>query len=440
MFAALVIALAPVQADYKVVADLLSRKGLTDLGAHRLLTDLCTNVGHRLSGSPNDAKAVKWCEDQLAKMGAVNIKQIPCMVPKWVRGKTERATMSIGGELSVAALGLSVGTPRGGIEAEVIEVKSNEEAEKLGERGRGKIIFFNRPFDPKTINGAYGGAVNQRTAGPSAASKSNAVAVLVRSMTYATDDQPHTGVTRYADGVKPIPAAALGIRSAEKLSRALAQGPVKVKLELSCQNYADVPSANVIGEIRGSEKPEEVIVMGGHLDSWDLGVGAHDDGAGIVHAMEALRLIKECGLKPKRTIRFIAWANEESMGRGAAAYKEYVQASKTEKHIVAMESDSGGFMPRHMGVSENKLEKVRAWEPYLRPFGVERFNAGGADADNGPLGPLGVTLFSLEPDAQRYFDYHHSRNDTIDKVNPRELEFGAIAMAMVAWMASEEGM
>lgn len=439
MLTALILAIAMPQTDYQQVADLMRKKGLTDLGAYRMLTDLCIRAPHRLSGSPGAEKAVKWSEDQLKAIGAENVRQIPCMVPKWVRGKTERASMNMGGNLSICALGGSVGTPRGGIEAEVIEVKSLEEAEKLGERGRGKIVFFNRPFDRTVINGAYGGAVNQRSGGAIAAAKSNAVAVLVRSMTYATDDEPHTGAMRYADGVPQIPAAALGILSAEKLSAAIARGPVKVKLELSCKNFPDAPSANVIGEIRGSEKPEEVIVLGGHLDGWDLGQGAHDDGAGIAQGLEALRLIKELGLKPKRTIRFIAWMNEENGLRGATAYAEYAKNSTTEKHIMAMESDSGGFMPRNMGVSEAKLERVRPWEKFLRPFGVDRFVAGGGDADNTPLGPVGATLFSLEPDSQRYFDYHHSRNDTIDKVHPRELEFGALAFALVAWMVSEEG-
>lgn len=439
MIAAFLSIVALPQADYAQIADLMRKKGLTELGAHRMLYDLCAKAPHRLSGSKGAEVAVAWTEAQLKTIGAANIKQIPCMVPKWVRGPVESATMSPGGKLTICALGGSIGTPKGGIEAEVIEVKSIEEAEALGEKGRGKIVFYNRPFDPTTINGAYGGAVNQRTQGAIAAAKSNAVAVLVRSMTYSTDDVPHTGAMRYADGVKQIPSAALGIKSAEKLSAALKRETVKVKIELSCRSYPDVESANVIGEIVGSEKPSEVIVMGGHLDGWDKGQGAHDDGAGITQALEAIRLINALGLKPKRTIRFCAWMNEENGLRGATAYAEMVKNSNSEKHIAAMESDSGGFMPRQFGVTEAKLEKVRPWESYLKPFGIDRFAPGGGDADISPLAPYGVTLFALEPESQRYFDVHHSDNDTIEKVNPRELECGAIAMALLAWMLSEEG-
>jgi carboxypeptidase Q len=426
------------QTDYSQIADLMRKKGLTELQAHAMLVDLCKVAPHRLSGSAGAEKAIAWTEARLKSVGATNIRKVPCMVPKWVRGPIERASMN-GFKLNICALGGSVGTPKGGIEAEVIEVKSLEEAEALGEKGRGKIIFYNRPFDPTLVTGAYGGAVNQRSQGAIAAAKSNAIGVLVRSMTNSTDDVPHTGAMRYAEGVKQIPAAALGIQSAERLSLALKRERVKVKLELSCRSYPDVPSANVIGEIVGSEKPNEVIVLGGHLDGWDKGHGAHDDGSGIVQGLEVLRLINALGLKPKRTIRFCAWMNEENGLRGATAYAEMVKTATNEKHIAAMESDSGGYMPRQFGVSESKLERVRPWEPFLRPFGIDRFVAGGRDADITPLEPMGVTLFSLEPENQRYFDVHHSDNDTIDKVHPRELQCGAIAMALLAWMLSEEG-
>ena len=416
----------------------IRNKGLTELGAHAMLTDLTTNVGGRVSGSPEAAKAVKWVEKQLKNMGAVNVREVACMVPHWTRGKHELATMN-GKPLSVCALGMSIGTPKRGITAEVVEVHSLKEAESLGARGKGKIVFYSRPFDPKLVStgAAYGGANDQRFSGAASAAKCGAVAVLVRSMTLAKDDAPHTGAMQYGSGTK-IPAAALGIQSAERLSQAIQKGRTKVHLELSCQNLPDAPSANVLGEIRGSEFPDEVIVMGGHLDSWDLGRGAHDDGAGVTAALEALRLIKGLGLKPKRTIRVVAWMNEENGGRGAKAYFEYASKAK-EKHFAATESDSGGFMPRRFGASAEVVEKLRAWEPYFHDFGIEKFVAGGGDADNGPLKSLGTLLFALQPDDQRYFDYHHSRNDTIDKVHPRELEFGAISMAVLSWLLSERG-
>ena len=417
----------------------IQKKGLAELGAYTMLKDLTTNVGSRLSGSAGAAKSVIWVKDNLRKMGATNVSEVACMVPYWTRGNGENAKMDGITKLSICALGGSVATPHAGIEAEVIEVHSLKEAEELGEKGKGKIVFFNRPFNTNTnaSGSGYGGANDQRVGGATAAAKSGAVAVLVRSMTLATDDAPHTGAMRYGEG-KKIPAAALGIQSANKLTAALKRGKTRVRLVLNCKTLPDVPSANVIGDIKGSEYPNEVIVMGGHLDSWDLGEGAHDDGAGVVHAMEALRLIKALGLKPKRTIRVVAWMNEENGGRGAKAYFEY--ASKAaETHFAAMESDMGGFMPRTFGVSEEKLEKVRVWEPILRDFGIDRFVAGGADADNGPLGALGTILFSLNPDGQRYFDVHHSRNDVIESVHPRELEFGAIATAALVWLLSEQG-
>ncbi len=417
----------------------MRKKGLTELGAYSMLDELTSKIGGRVSGSPEAAKAVLWVVKKLEQMGAENVQQMPCMVPHWVRGKGERATLNTVHPLSITALGGSVGTPKGGIDAELVEVQSLKEAEELGERGKGKIVFFNRPFDPTLPQtfAAYGGANDQRVGGATAAAKSGAVAVLVRSMTLAKDDAPHTGAMRYGDGPK-IPAAALGIQSAEMLSAAIKKGGAKVKLVLNCQNLPDVPSANVLGEIKGSEKPDEVIVMGGHLDSWDTGKGAHDDGAGVTQAMEALRLMRALNLKPKRTIRVVAWMNEENGGRGAKAYAEYAKTAK-EKHFAAMESDSGGFMPRAFGISEDKLEKAKAWLPLLQDFGIEKFVAGGGDADNGPLGAVGAILCALQPDNQRYFDYHHARTDTIDKVNPRELEMGALAMASLAWLLSEDG-
>lgn len=435
--AAIAIAAQP-QSVEETIAN-IRKKGLAELGAYAMLKDLTTNVGARVSGSAGAAKSVIWVKDNLRKMGATNVSEVACMVPHWVRGTGERATMDGLTKLSVCALGGSIGTPHAGIEAEVIEVKSLKEAEELGERGKGKIVFFNRPFNTNTgaSGSGYGGAVDQRVGGATAAAKSGAVAVLVRSMTLATDDAPHTGMMVYGEGRK-IPAAALGIQSANKLTAALKRGKTKVRLILNCKILPKVPSANVLGEIKGTEFPNEVIVMGGHLDSWDLGRGAHDDGAGVVHAMEALRLIKSLGLKPKRTIRVVAWMDEEQGGSGAKAYFEY--ASKAaETHFAAMESDMGGFMPRTFGVTESKIEKVRAWEPMLRDFGIDRFVPGGADADNGPLGALGTILFSLNPDGQRYFDVHHSRNDVIENVHPRELEFGAIAMSSLAWLLSEQG-
>ena len=440
MFTALAISFVVGLSQDIAVPDRFRTKGLTELGAFQMLRELTGKIGGRVSGSPEAARAVKWAAVQMRSAGLENVREIPCMVPHWVRGKTENATLNGNEKLSVCALGGSVGTAKGGIEAEVIEAKSLDEARNLGARGRGKIVFFNRGFDPTLLNtfAAYGGANDQRTNGATAAAQCGAIGVLVRSMTLATDDQPHTGAMHYDEGRK-IPAAALGIQSANRLAASLKQNPhAKVRLELSCQTLPDVPSANVTGEIVGSEHPEQVIVLGGHLDSWDLGQGAHDDGAGIAQSIEALRLLKSLGVRPKRTIRVVCFMNEENGLRGGLAYAAMAKSS-SQKHYAAIESDSGGFMPRFFGVSPKALDSVRRWEPTLRRFGIESFQSGGGGADIGPLGDLGTTLFGLEPDGQRYFDYHHSRNDTIDKVNPRELEFGAMAMATLAWLLSEEG-
>ncbi|MBS1724341.1 MAG: M20/M25/M40 family metallo-hydrolase [Armatimonadetes bacterium] len=431
------------RSDLKSDIDRLRVKGLTELGAHRMLTDLTTNVGARLSGSPGAAKAVVWVGDKLRAMGLRNVREVPCMVPHWVRGQQERASMTSQGnttKLSVCALGMSVATPSGGVKAQVIEVGSLEEMATVGEKARGKVVFFNKRFDATLSNTfeAYGGAVGTRFGAASAAAKYGAVAVMVRSMTLANDDFPHTGAMGYEDGVNKVAAVALGAQSADRLSEAIHHGRVTVKLETFCKTLPDAPSASVAGEIVGTEKPNEVIVLGGHLDSWDLGRGAHDDGAGVTQAMEALRLIKGLGWKPKRTIRVVAWMNEENGGRGAKSYAD-MAAQSGQKHVMAMESDSGGFMPRAVGVSKEKVERVAPWLDLLRPFGVEQFREGGADADNGPLEAEGAALFSLEPENQRYFDYHHTASDTIDKVNARELEMGALVMASLAWLCSEEG-
>ena len=429
------VALCPQQS----VPDKVLARGLTDLGAYEMLYDLCTNVGSRLSGSPGAERAVEWTKENMRRLGLQNVHEIPCMVPHWVRGSTERAAMVGVGQLSVCALGGSVATPGGGIEAEVVEVRSLAEATALGERAKGRIIFFNRSFEPtlRETGAAYGGAVDQRTSGASVAAKVGALGVLVRSMTHAKDDVPHTGAVVY-DGDFRVPAAALGLLSADTLSAALRAGMVKVRLELDCRWLPDAPSANVAGEITGSEYPDEVILVGGHLDSWDLGDGAHDDGAGIAQSLEALRIIKALGLRPKRTIRAVAFMNEENGLRGGRAYAEYAGKGPS-RHIAAIESDAGGFMPREFSVTKEKLGRARAWEPMLRVFGIERFVEGGGGADIGPLAVHGAVLFGLRPDNQRYFDYHHSIKDTIDKVNPRELEFGAMALAVLAWLISEEG-
>ena len=425
-------------------AKALQTKGLGELRAFEMLRELSDGIGPRISGSEGAERAVAWGEATMRKLGFQNVRRQPCMVPHWVRGEVERCELPGGERLTIAALGNSAGTAAGGIQAEVIEIKTLKEAEDLGPRAKGKILFFNRPFDQRFLNTlqAYGNAGDQRFAGPAVAAKLGAVAALTRSLTADHDDVPHTGTTGFGDGPR-IPAAALSLVAADRLSAALKTKPdTQVRVELSCQTLPDVPSANVIGEIVGTERPKEVVVMGGHLDSWDKGRGAHDDGTGIVHALEALRLIRDLGWRPKRTIRVVLWMNEEISGTGAQAYAAWVKTSG-EKPIAGIESDSGGFAPRGFDTSlpDRRARRVKSWLPALSLAEATRLETGGGGgADVGPLAQFGTALFGLDVESQRYFDYHHSAKDTLDKVHPRELELGAIAMAILAWLIAENGL
>jgi Zn-dependent M28 family amino/carboxypeptidase len=365
------------------------------------------------------------------------------MVPRWVRGAVEEARIKGSkSPLSICALGGSIGTPSKGITAQVVEVKSFEELHALGDKAKGKIIFFNRPMDRSKITTfeAYGGAVNQRGSGAIEAAKAGGVAALVRSMTTALDDVPHTGGMRYVDSINKVPAAAVSTVGAERLSGLLGRGQVTLTLKLSCATMPDVESANVVGELTGTEKPEEVIVIGGHLDSWDKGQGAHDDGAGCAHVLEALRLLKEAGLAPKRTIRVVGFMNEENGLKGGIAYA--ARPRPGEKHIAALETDAGGFSPRGFGVQADSLvfDKIAKWSYLFEPIDADRIRRGGGGADISELGKLGVPMIGLRVDGQRYFDYHHSAKDTIDKVNERELELGAASIAALVYVLAQEGL
>jgi hypothetical protein len=427
----------------------LTRLGLTGLGAHRLLQELVRVAPHRLSGSPGAEAAVQFTRRMMEERGFENVHLEEVMVPRWVRGPVEKAEVLPAGtrkgvRLAACALGGSVGTPKSGVTAEVVEVRSFEELRALGDAARGKIVFFNRPFDPAKVNpgAAYGGAVDQRSRGPVEAAKAGAVGVLVRSMTFALDDAPHTGATNYLDTVPRIPAAAVSTIGANSLSSLLAaENNVRVRLTLSAATLPDVMSANVVGDIRGWERPQEIIVIAGHLDAWDKGQGAHDDGAGCMQAIEALDLIKRAGIRPRRTIRAVMYMNEENGIRGAKAYPVAVQR-KGEVQYAAMESDAGGFTPRGFSVDGDSLllARVLRWEPLFERLNAGQIRPGGSGVDISTLRAIGVPCFGLSVEGQRYFDYHHSDNDTIDKVHPRELELGAIVLATLALMISEEGL
>ena len=425
---------------------------LTQSDSYEWLTRLTQDIGGRLAGSPEAAAAVEYTYQLMDTLGFDTVYRQPCLVPHWVRGEAEEVrivnsqqigTLDIGG----VALGNSVGTGPNGLTAEVIEVHSLDELDELGRAGlENKIVFFNRPMDPTQLNtfAAYGGAVDQRGLGASRASKYGAVGAVVRSMTTNLDDVPHTGGMMYEDDAVPIPAVSISTQDANLLSRLLTTEPVRVYFRTTCRMLAPVPSYNVIGEIRGSTHPEEIILVGGHLDSWDLGEGAHDDGAGCVQSLQVWQTLRATGYRPQRTLRCVMFMNEEN---GLAGGKAYWAASDAagEYHMAAIESDRGGFTPRGFtcdGLDEvfsRKFRQVNTWLPLLEPYGL-RLSKGGSGADIGGLKSQGGLLFGFEPDSQRYFDYHHTAADVLSAVNRRELELGGAAMTALVYLLDKYGL
>jgi hypothetical protein len=428
-----------------VFIDKIYDEALANGNSYEWLDYLSNQIGGRLSGSINYDRSVKWGMDELEMINLDSVWLQPVMIPKWVRGAPEYAHIesSPGNTISVpiAALGGSISTPSIGISANVIEVKNFNELKMIGKDSiRGKIIFYNRPMDPTLINTfqAYGGSVNQRTQGAVEAAKLGAIGVIVRSMTTSLDDYPHTG-SMYYEGLslnQRIPAAAISTNGAELLSSMLSLNPnIKFFFRQDSKNFPDVLSHNVIAQINGSEKPDEIIVIGGHLDSWDLGDGSHDDGAGIVQSMEVLRILKDLDYSPKRTIRVVLFANEENGLRGGTKYAEEAILNN-EKHFFALESDAGGFTPRGFSfdTSEKEFKTIKKFENLFIKYGMDNFFIGGSGADIGPLKNGEVILAGLRPDTQRYFDYHHAASDTFDKINKRELELGAAAMTALVYL------
>src|SRR5690554_5299399 len=422
---------------------------LTQGKGYEWLDHIANEIGGRLSGSIEAERAVKYTEAQLKKLGIDKVWLQPVMVPKWTRGFKEYAYIETSGGqtvMDILALGGSVATPNLGIKAEVVEVQSIEELTVLGkEKLTGKIVFFNRPMDPTLIQTfeAYSGAADQRYAGAMEAAKYGAVGVLVRSLTTRMDDYPHTGAMSYGDlpANMQIPAAAISTNGANYLSSLLRLQPdLKFYYKMNCKTWEDVQSYNVIGEITGSKYPNEYIVVGGHLDSWDIGDGAQDDGAGVVQSMEVLHLFKTIGYRPKHTIRAVLFMNEENGLKGGRKYAQEAKR-KNETHRFAIESDAGGFAPRGFSIdgSDANFERIKSWEPLFRPYLVHFFEKGYAGADINPLKGNIDVLAGLVPDSQRYFDHHHAPTDTFDKINKRELELGAATMASLMYLFDKYG-
>jgi carboxypeptidase Q len=414
---------------------------------YKNLEYLCKVIGHRLSGSQEAEQAVVWGRKVMEKLPLDRVYLQPIEVPFWVRGDIEWAAISedVDVDFKIRTLGGSVGTD-GPMQGNLVEVTSLEEVVKLGKEGiEGKIVFYNRPMDPKPISTfeSYGGCVDQRYAGASIASEYGAIAVLVRSMTHLENDRhAHTGSMGYKDGVRKIPAAAVSTQDANMLHQYLvSNGTAKITLNINAHTNEDVVSSNVIGEIRGSVYPEKVIVIGGHLDSWDVGQGAHDDGAGIVHSIEVLRILNAMNYKPRYTIRVVLFMNEENGNMGGKGYAAKAKANN-ENHVVAIESDRGGFSPRGFNVKadSSQVEFVRQFRSVLEEYGLHHFEPGYAGVDISPLDTKenkvnpDLIMMGLVPDSQRYFDYHHSDADVFESVNKRELELGCGAMAAMVYL------
>ena len=417
--------------------------------AYQNLRVLCKEIGPRLPGTPQQLKAEKATYLMMQQMGADTVYLQECMVPHWVRGEKETAYISNADgkkiPLDICALGNSVGTGNNGLKAEIVEVTSFKQLDELGEKGiRGKIVFYNVRFNPALIEPwkGYDETTGYRWNGPSKAAKYGAVGTMIRSLASNTDDHPHTGGMRYNDSFPKIPCIAISAVDGDYIAAELKKRKsIPLYFRTTCQTLAKVVGHNVIGEIRGSSSPVEIITVGGHLDSWDLAEGAHDDGTGCVQSMELIRVYKKLGIRPKHTIRVIMFADEENGGAGSDKYAEIAKA-KNEKMVFALESDDGGLVPRgfRFMMEEEKIEKLRKWIPLFYPYGIYKFEEGEAGADIENLKPLGAVIAGLYPDPQRYFDIHHSSSDVFENVNKRELELGAAGMAMLIYLVDRYGL
>ena len=417
--------------------------------SYNLLRDLSKDIGQRLSGSEGAAKAVLWSKEIMEGYGFDSVFLQEVMVPHWERGAYEECFYYEGNKkinLSILGAGGTVSTPFEGVTAEVVEVKSLEEVDVLGREGvEGKIVFYNKAFNQRYINigTSYGETGFQRRLGAIKAAEYGAVASVFRSLSSSNDDYPHTGSMSYKEGVDSIAHGGLGVLSSIKLSEKIKVDPkTKLTVRLSGKWFPDALSHNVIGEIKGSENPDNIILVGGHLDSWDVSEGAHDDGAGCVHSIGALRLFQKQGIKPKNTLRAVMFMNEENGLRGGTQYAENA-IKNNEKHIVAIESDASAYIPRGFGFSgsDEQLEKIQDWLKYFDKNTISYFSKGGGGADIGPLHRrTGTPMFGLSIDGQKYFEIHHTAKDVFEAVHPREMELGTASMASLVYLIDKYGL
>lgn len=424
----------PLDVRYRPEATRLIQAALADSFAWNRLATMVDRFGNRLSGSESLERTIDWVLDEMRRDGLQNVRGEPVMVPHWVRGEESAELVSPRAvPLHMIGLGMSVGTPPGGITADVLVVTSFADLTAHAAEARGKIVLFDVPFT------AYRETVAYRGGGASAAAKLGAVGALIRSVSSASMQNPHTGSLRYDTTVARVPAAALSVEDAMMLHRMQARGErVRVHLAMSARQLPDAQSRNVVAEIVGSERPDEVVVLGGHIDSWDVGTGAMDDGGGVVAAWEAVRLMHRLGLRPRRTVRVVAWTNEENGTRGGRGYLAAHQG-EVERHMLAMESDNGVFKPfgfRFQG-SDSALAVMRQVARLLEPIGAGKMDKGEGEADVGPLIAAGVPGLGLDVDGTRYFHYHHSSADTMDKLDPREMAECVAAMAVMAYVVAD---
>ena len=440
---------APLDEQYRETADRIMAAALADEGGWAKLSYLCDRIGHRLSGSEALEKAVTWAAGQMRADGLENVHLQPVKVPHWVRGRESAEMLApVQRPLAMLALGGSVGTPPEGITAAVVAVQSFDELTALGrEKVEGRIVLYDVPWQ------GYGRTVVYRGRGASEAARLGAVAMLLRSVASYSLNTPHTGAMNYAEDAPKIPAAAITVEDAAWMGRLARAGvEVKVRLKMEAKMLPDADSANVIGEIVGREKPDEVVVIGGHIDSWDVGQGAHDDGAGTVASMQALALLKKLGLRPRRTIRVVLWTNEENGLRGGAAYRDQAkERGELAKHVAAIEADSGGEPPAGFGlglpflqerpdadeVKQPALEKLRQIARLLEGIQASDIRDGGGGADIGPLMREGVPGLGLRTTGDRYFHWHHTPADTLDKVSPEDIQKQVAAMAVMAYVLAD---
>tara|TARA_B100000959_G_scaffold133893_1_gene140326 strand:+ start:3080 stop:4387 length:1308 start_codon:yes stop_codon:yes gene_type:complete len=409
-------------------------KALSDSTAYNRLSYLCDTFGPRLSGSKNLENAINWILKEMKKDGLVHVQGERVKVPAWIRGEESITLLKpFKKDLTMLGLGGSIATPKAGIVAEVMVVDDFKELEARSKKVKGKIILFNVPFE------TYGQTVNYRYAGASAAAKHGAVASLIRSIGPWSMNTPHTGVMKYEKNIKKIPHAALTMEDAMMLGRLHDRGEkIILKLEMEAKMAADRWSRNVIGQINGTTYPDEIIVVGGHIDSWDVGQGAHDDGGGCIAAWEAVRLIKELGLKPKRTIRCVMWTNEENGGKGNQAYRD-MHMDELKNHVLAIESDGGVFAPEGFGFtgSDKAREIITDIHQLMKPIQAHTLSKGGRAADVSPLNDEGVPVMSLKVDGSKYFWYHHTNADTFDKVDFYEFNRCVAAMAIMSFIVAD---